>query len=120
MVNQMCVTRPQPVTSINVSVWPGSMLRESPFRPLGSVLEARPAAKSFFAARSAGTWPTDTNGRSDTIAALKISAQDRVGLVIMPSTLTALEFVSRPRGRARAAIPLDWVSIPAIALSNRI
>src|SRR5260370_18280668 len=81
MVNQMCVTRPLPFTSIRVKLSPGSILRKSAFRPLGSLLEARAAVKPFLEARSDGTWPRTAVGNSAVIsAAAKIRAR---GIVVV-------------------------------------
>src|ERR1017187_10252916 len=70
------------------------MRRESPLRPLGSVLEARPAEKSFLDARSAGSWAAAMKGSRVIAAALRMSVVRWLILVVMPDTLTGAEGVS--------------------------
>src|ERR1019366_6220627 len=72
------------------------MLRASPFRPFGSVLEALPAVKSFLDPRSAGTCATDMDGRSVITTALRMRSVRRLILVVMSGTLRGVETVSRP------------------------
>jgi hypothetical protein len=63
------------------------MRRESPFRPLGSVLEAREAEKSFLDARSAGTWLRAIVGIIEAIIALRMKGVKGSAVVVIERNL---------------------------------